>query len=897
MLEATPRNTPLPPRFAGHCRAAANFLVTHGALVICALFLLAGVLILDDYGVAWDENTQRNIAIVNLDYIRGDNAELLTYRDRVYGVVFELPLLLTERALGLRDSRDIHLLRHILTHIFFIIGGFFCYRLAYRLFDNRLIALFALLLYLLHPRLYAHSFFNSKDVPFFSMFIIALYMMERAFRRDTVVAFILCGIAVGLLTNIRVMGIILVPAVVAMRGVDFCLAAGWTDRRRILLTGGGFILAAGIAVYAVWPYLWGDPGGRIIETLLRFSHYPNEALQLFRGRWVTEQVPPEYIPVWFSLTTPPPALLLGLVGVMVLAYRGIARPRGIFGNSVRRFKFLLLACFTLPVVGVILLESNLYGGWRHLYFIYAPGCLLAALGLGWLLRALPAGYCRAGVVGLAGVGAGLTVLQMMQLHPYQHIYFNFLVDRETPEYLGDRYSLDYWGLSPYEGLRYLSAAYPEQTIKVDWRQGGDREILPAADRERIRITPPDDAEFYIGFERERVLDGGDLRTSPESALYTRRIYNSTILVVAPYADLRNQWEQEYQSAKTGELLGSSKFDLYRKGNVLTYVKEPCEYSDREGRFYLEVLPWAAADLPRKRRNEGYEDLGFSFYWHGQWFNGKCAMPAVLPDYPLAAFRTGQRKDGPRKAWEISIDLRVPEYRAEYAAVTAGAPLIRSGFNVYHQDNQLIYTKEPCAAQDASGRFALHLWTVQIADLPPDRRQYGFDNLDFSFGQHGVRFDDKCLIKVPLPDYPLTGVETGQSDDTGKIWTELVDLRADAYRIVYPELTAGEPALRAPFNLYRQGQSLIYARENCGEEDAAARFALHLWPARVADLPEAQRRYGFDNRDFSLEQFGARFDGKCLAVVPLPGYPIKEIRTGQFIPGEGLLWEGKLTMGR
>ena len=82
-----------------------------------------------------------------------------------------------------------------------------------------------------------------------------------------------------------------------------------------------------------------------------------------------------------------------------------------------------------------------------------------------------------------------------------------------------------------------------------------------------------------------------------------------------------------------------------------------------------------------------------------------------------------------------------------------------------------------------------------------------------------------------------------------------------------------------------------------ERDTVERFALHLWPARVADLPEAQRQYGFDNRDFSLEQFGARFDGKCLAVVPLPGYPIKEIRTGQFIPGEGLLWEGKLTVGR
>ena len=551
MLEAMPWNIALPPRLADHCRAAANFLTTHSALIICALFLLAGFVALDDYGVAWDEGTQRNIAIVNLDYIRGDNAELLTHWDRFYGVAFELPLLLVERALGLTDSRDIHLFRHISTHLFFIVGGFFGYRLAYQLSGNRLIAIFALLLYLLHPRLYAHSFFNSKDIPFFSMFIIALYLVERAFRRDTVGAFILGGVAVGLLTNLRIMGIIQVPAVLAMRGFDLWFAAGGIERRRIMLTGGGFILAAGIAVYAAWPYLWSDPAGHFVEALLRFSHYPNQMSQLFRGQWITENVPPDYIPAWFAMTTPPPVLLLGLVGAMALVYRGIARPRSIFGNSRRRFGLLLLACFILPVFGVILLESNLYTGWRHLYFIYAPGGLLAALGLGWLLRALPSGYWRAGVVGLAGVGAGLTGLQMMQLHPYQQVYFNFLVDRETPEYLGSQYDLDYWGLSPYEGFQYLLAAYPERTIKVDRRLVGDREILSAADRERIKVTSPDDAEFRIDYQRKAAFDGS-LRPLPESALYTRRIYNSTVLVVARYADLRRQWAREDQSVKAGE---------------------------------------------------------------------------------------------------------------------------------------------------------------------------------------------------------------------------------------------------------------------------------------------------------------------------------------------------------
>ena len=138
-------------------------------LAVCALFLLVGLALAGDYGIHIDEPFQRRTAQANLNYILGQTDRVLTriYHDRVYGVTFELPLLLAERALGLTDEHDINHLRSLLTHLFFIVGAFFCYRLAYRLFDNRWIALFALLIFLLHPRIYGHSFGNSKDPPLY----------------------------------------------------------------------------------------------------------------------------------------------------------------------------------------------------------------------------------------------------------------------------------------------------------------------------------------------------------------------------------------------------------------------------------------------------------------------------------------------------------------------------------------------------------------------------------------------------------------------------------------------------------------------------------------------------------------------------------------------------------
>ena len=172
------------------------------ASLVCLAFLLVGVVVVDDYGAGHDTPIQRHIAARNLAFITGAADRLDGFAgesDRYYGVAFELPLLLLERGLGLEDSRRIYLMRHLVTHAFFLVGGLCCSLLVYRLTRSRGVALFALLLFVVQPRLYAHSFFNSKNLPFLSMFMVTLYVTHRAFREETVGAFVLCGVCVGVL--------------------------------------------------------------------------------------------------------------------------------------------------------------------------------------------------------------------------------------------------------------------------------------------------------------------------------------------------------------------------------------------------------------------------------------------------------------------------------------------------------------------------------------------------------------------------------------------------------------------------------------------------------------------------------------------------------------------------
>ena len=350
------------------------------ALVLCALFAIAGVAVLDDYGVTWDEAVQRRIAATVADYTLGVSEEPPFNHNRYYGVAFEMPLLLAERALRLQDRRDIYLTRHLTTHLAFILGGFACGMLAYRMIGSRWAALLAMLLFLLHPRLYAHSFVNTKDIPFAVMLAIALYLTHRAFRKDTLGAFLLCGIGVGLTINLRVFGLMLLPMILAMRALDLW-QADKGERRHILASAGIFAAAALATVYIIHPYYWENPL-RLIDGVRALSQHPNPADNLFMGEiYRSDAVPWNFIPVWFAITAPPVALALGAIGCAAVCWQAITRPLAALRCREIRFRILLLGYFVMPVVVVIALQSNIYNGWRHLYFLWAPFCLLAAVGL------------------------------------------------------------------------------------------------------------------------------------------------------------------------------------------------------------------------------------------------------------------------------------------------------------------------------------------------------------------------------------------------------------------------------------------------------------------------------------------------------------------------------------
>ena len=640
------------------------------ALSVCALFLLAGLAIVDDYGVSLDAAAQRFVTINTLNYVLHDDQTLLRTHDRFFGAAFEAPLfLLTKRVLALEDPRHVHLARHVLTHLFFLLGGFCCYLLAFRLSGDRLIALLVMLLFLLSPRLYAHSFFNSKDAAFASAFVMALLFVSRAFDKDSLGAYRWCGAAAGLLINLRIMGAVLFAVVLVFRLWAWFRAEGPAARQRAAATAGGFALWGGLVLFISLPYLWGDPIGRLAEMPAVLSDRPTVYLELFRGQvFSSAALPWDYVLRWFAISQPPVTLLLGLLGLgaLGLAAKGVVR-RGAgagagaaWGAAELRFGVLLATCFALPLVAFALLRPNAYHGWRHFYFLHGPFCLLAT----FALMGLRKGWLGGATCALTAAGLGVVVVQMAQIHPHQYLYFNFFVDRKTPERLNERYEMDYWGMALRQGYEHILRQAPASTINMrprGWvpspRQvNRNVQILPPAARNRFTYNPRRDPEFYLD-ERGNAIQSSLLKDPFPPVLHRLKVYNNTVVTLST-PDLSqvdpavaDEYRALHRAATAGEPVArESGYEVRRRGSRLAWVKEACEPGELRREFQLNFYPANTGRLPNHLRERGY----FESSVRGVRVDGKCLGAARLPDFALVRIRLEQHAPDGGVGWEVEV---------------------------------------------------------------------------------------------------------------------------------------------------------------------------------------------------------------------------------------------------
>jgi hypothetical protein len=485
--------------------------------VFFLVYLIIGISVYKDYGISWDEPTHRQIAMVTAKYVASifmpgfENPELASLpplaesSTRQYGVIFDLPMYVAERLLGYNGSMpEIYYMRHLCTFLLFFISVFFFFLIVRNRFQSWPLGLTACLFLILSPRIFADSFYG-KDVVFLSLFIISIYFFIRYLQRKTHGNAILFALATALTVDQRITGIFIPFLAVFMTVADRI----WSGKSPHPLPEKLFPLFTYLVSFLLfmiifWPSLWSNPFASLTNAFTVMNRFPITYDVFYMGTFIeSTEVPWHYIPVWIMITTPPIYILFFFLGSFLIIKEIFKNRIILYSNKNDQQDFVFLLMFATPLIAVIIFNSALYDGWRHMYFIYAPFLLIAMKGFACVLGLMK--KARSGRDRRASAFIAVVVVfclmstsyQMFKHHPFQNVYFNILVANNAGQY----FELDYWGLSFRQPLEYIIKNDKRSLIKLSANVPpplvNNAIFLEKSDVKRLRLVNINEADYFL----------------------------------------------------------------------------------------------------------------------------------------------------------------------------------------------------------------------------------------------------------------------------------------------------------------------------------------------------------------------------------------------------------------
>ena len=488
------------------------FLNKYQQLIIPVFFLaylLIGLSVLPDYGMSWDEAAQRNHGIVAFDYInevldlghekQRPQSNLMRHSARHYGLWFPLMGYGLENLFGLsEDFRGRFLMRHIMVFLLFWIATIFFFKLLKNRFDDWKTGLLGTTMLILSPRIFAHSFFNPKDIVLLSCYLITTYTLIRFFQKTTIKHGVFHAVACAFVVNSRVPGIIIPTFTLGIILIDFLqnkFSKDLLNKYKFSLPT--FIFATLLFTILLNPSLWKAPTEQFTETFQSMSKFDWSSHLLFNGEFILgTELPWHYVPTWITISTPIVYLFFFIIGAFFVFKNGVRSliQLQIWQNKNELIDVILFSLFLLPILAVIIKGSTLYDGWRQLFFVYPSMIGVTTLGF---VRLANYKKIKAIIFLIFAFGLLQTGFRMTKEHPFQYLYFNAFAGDDLLE----RYDRDYWGLSYRQAIEELIKRYPYSCKSVKMKSYPGEEnfrFFGTEIRQHLDLKyGPQTAEFHI----------------------------------------------------------------------------------------------------------------------------------------------------------------------------------------------------------------------------------------------------------------------------------------------------------------------------------------------------------------------------------------------------------------
>lgn len=459
-------------------------------LAVFLVFFIIGLFAHNDYGVSADEPAMRKFGNDAFAYLF-QGGPIPTELDwKFYNPAVQVLMRGIELGLELTDGADIWFMRHLVTFSLFFLTIALFYRIAWRRFRDWKPPLFGSLMFMLSPRLFAHGFYNPKDITALFFFTLSIWTMLRFLEKKTALRLIIHALCTALAISTRMFGL-LIPF--------FTLIFLWVQARPRMATPYSLILfpSLTLALFLTWPLLWHSPATNFLGAII--DNTSRTGGGFYFGREITGN-PWHYLPVWIGITTPIVYSILFLTGfftgILSLSSRVARAPCAQGAGRIEGLSFLW---FTLSIVALMILPIGIFNEWRHMLFLYPAFLLIALEGLAWLLLALKkmpalswkiASGVLACVIGLQMLS---TSVWMIRNHPFEYAYFSL-------PGIGELFDRDYWGLSYRAGLEWIIHNDSRQRIRIytAGRVGkAAADTLPIEEWNRLEFVDPDSADYIL----------------------------------------------------------------------------------------------------------------------------------------------------------------------------------------------------------------------------------------------------------------------------------------------------------------------------------------------------------------------------------------------------------------
>jgi hypothetical protein len=499
-------------------------------------FFILGISIFCDYGISIDEHVDNLTGLVNTKYILSKIApdflaahpglavvrDLHNYQDKHYGPFFQVPAAVIPALLYPNDIRQAFFARHLVNFVFCFFGLIAFYRLLLLRFKNWIPALAGVTMLVLSPRIFADFFYNGKDLPFLATVLIAWFSLCRYNQSFSWKWLAFHCFACAMAISTRFMGIILPALTYLWLAHNLFYSREKTIRKKLLGQVLVFTVIFCSLTILFWPYLWENPWDNFRSVFPKLNRVSAEGINFYLGEFVQIiRLPWHYALIWIFITTPVVYSVWFFAGISWFLKELFTKKIKLLHTRSGQADLTALLLFALPVLGVVATRAQLYDGWRHLYFVYPPFLYLAVLGLhsafSWL-KTQKNLHFRKRLTWAALLVSLLSVMnvarQMVEMHPYQHVYFSFL-----PAAVAEKnFDLDYWGLSYRQGLEYILAHDHRSEVKVavNFYSGGNAaDILKPKDRKRLHYAPIAEADYFLT----------EYRTHPQPYPYPHKMHD------------------------------------------------------------------------------------------------------------------------------------------------------------------------------------------------------------------------------------------------------------------------------------------------------------------------------------------------------------------------------------